>query len=186
MLTKLIYTLNLRLHKLECEIAKIVSSQFGPPMPQLAMAAPPHPSAPSRPTDLREVFGSILWMPAPKRKTSEKRVSMRKYGLPDKHWKLLSPKRIVLCLHCGSPREHDRICPSCYERSNEANAAAREAKEKDAFGDGAYRGSDAAAGKEQWFKNSLLTPKTPGAAGEPTVAVPPRVEVLGPSDGKQH
>lgn len=58
----------------------------------------------------------LLWAVPKSRRPLEKRWS-RKFGFPDKHWKLLVPKNnLLVCPNCGHDHEAGLLCSKCYKR----------------------------------------------------------------------
>ncbi|CAK9824235.1 39S ribosomal protein L32, mitochondrial [Anthophora retusa] len=69
-------------------------------------------SAPS----LKDILNdAILWAAPKKRRTIERRL-MRRFGVPDRHWKPPVPKtNILMCRKCGHDYEAGTLCGYCYE-----------------------------------------------------------------------
>lgn len=80
-------------------------------------------SVPSKTTNTSETFSTenlmkdaILWAVPKTRRTIEKRLK-RKFGLKERVWKMLGPKKnLMMCNTCGTHHEAGFLCPACYDK----------------------------------------------------------------------
>ncbi|XP_015124811.1 39S ribosomal protein L32, mitochondrial [Diachasma alloeum] len=121
MASNLINRLNLALTR--CE--HFIASLFGPRFPPGALCSVQLgdqrcnlesfcgvKSSPS----LRDVLrDGILWAVPKHRRSLEKRMT-RRFGIPELHYKMYTPKNILYCPACGHPHEPGILCNHCYGR----------------------------------------------------------------------
>ncbi|XP_011313045.1 39S ribosomal protein L32, mitochondrial [Fopius arisanus] len=65
---------------------------------------------------LRDILNDgILWAVPKHRRSLEKRMT-RRFGTPGLHWKMLVPKKLLICPTCGHDHQPGLLCNNCYSR----------------------------------------------------------------------
>ncbi|KAK0093187.1 hypothetical protein PV326_014122 [Microctonus aethiopoides] len=108
------------------QIEQIIGSIFGgnfPPAVQCAVTCGHHDYVPkisqksNASISLKDIIGDgFMWAVPKTRRSVEVRLS-RKFGFPEKHWKMLVPKKnLLMCPSCGHDHEAGLLCNHCYTR----------------------------------------------------------------------
>ncbi|KAK8404755.1 hypothetical protein O3P69_007774 [Scylla paramamosain] len=169
----------------------------GPP-PMMAAAALPVPVQ----YNVEQISGSLLedlkeegflWAVPKSRRSRERRLT-RKFGLENKHKKMLPYRKLLTCDDCGHVHEPGRLCPNCYGENKKITQAMQEAMvtmqglnpveyeavpvfkgEKVNTGDGFHEGKrifEVPTERPKWFSNRLTVKSNVTTSSDTTVVKP--------------
>lgn len=192
--------------RLRCEVRLLASSvdalvwmlwPKGPP-PMVAAAGHPittHHTTEHHPARALEdaMEEGFLWA-VPKHRRSRERRLIRKFGLENKHKKMLPYRKLLTCDDCGHVHEPGRLCPNCYGENKKITQAMQEAMvsmqglspvehealpifkgEKVNTKDGFHEGKrifEVPTERPKWFSNRLTVKSNVTTSSDTTVAKP--------------
>lgn len=118
------------LQNIETNLAFALGIHKPPPYDFSIAAASPDTVLSQKPTpkvSLKEMLDtSILWAVPKARRSLEKRMC-RKYGIPDKVWKLFVPRKdLIICNTCGHYHNKKQLCGHCYLKIKEQTTQMQE------------------------------------------------------------
>ncbi|XP_076046633.1 mitochondrial ribosomal protein L32 [Oratosquilla oratoria] len=130
---KLLRLVNSNINALErvCDqmILKLIGSDVCSPSVALTIIAQNNLATPMNPSSCDPMAEGFAWGVPKSRRSREKRMT-RRFGSVKGYNKMLVPKKLLTCDHCGHAHEAGRLCPNCYAEAKTLTEAVQEAMAK--------------------------------------------------------